>query len=47
MKIQYSICIIFVVGGSGFRGVELMTTLIMIGGIMPVLNSWSGYVVNK
>lgn len=47
VKIQYSICIIFVAGGSGFRGVELMTVLIMVGRIMPILNSWSRYVVNK
>lgn len=47
VKMQYSMCIIFVIRGSGFGGVELMTLVIIIGGIMPILNSWSGYVVNK
>lgn len=47
VKIQYSMCIIFVIGGSGFRGIELMVILVMIRGMIPILNSWSGYVVNK
>lgn len=39
VKIQYSMCMIFVVGGSRFGGVELMTIIIMVGGLIPVLNS--------
>lgn len=47
MKMQYSMCIIFVIGRSGFRGVELILLIVMMGRVVPVLNSWSGYVVNK
>lgn len=47
MKMQYSLCIIFVIGGTGFGGIEMMIILIIIRGIIPILNSWSRYVVNK
>jgi len=47
VKIRYSIYLIFALGGSGFRRVESITLLVMVGRMIPILNSWSGYVVNK
>jgi len=47
VKMKWSVCMIFVSGRSGFRGMEMVITLMMIGRVIPVLNSWSGYVVNK
>jgi len=47
IKMNYSIVMLIVLGGTGFRGVELILVLVMVRGLMPVVNSWSGYVVNK
>lgn len=47
MKIQYSICLIVVMRGTRFRRVDLMLVMVMIRSLIPIFNSWSGYVVNK
>lgn len=47
MKMQYSMSVIFVIRGSRFRGVEIMTLLIMVGRLLPVFNLWTSYVLNK
>jgi NADH:ubiquinone oxidoreductase subunit 5 (subunit L)/multisubunit Na+/H+ antiporter MnhA subunit len=47
IKINYSIIIIRVLGRTGFGGVELMLVLVILGRLIPIFNSWSGYVVNK
>lgn len=47
MKMNYSIIMLYILGGTGFRRVELMLVLIIIGRLMPIVSSWSGYVVNK
>jgi len=47
MKMNYSIVILVVLGRTGFRGVELIFVLVIARGLMPILNSWSRYVVNK
>lgn len=39
MKIQFSVSLIFIMRGSGFGGLELMTIIVMVGGLMPVTNS--------
>jgi len=39
IKINYSIVILTVLGGTGFRGVELILVLVMVRGLMPVVNS--------
>jgi len=39
MKINYSLLILMVMGGTGFRGVELMLVLIMVRRLIPVINS--------
>jgi len=47
MKINYSLLILMVMGGTGFRRMELMLVLIIVRRLMPIINSWSGYVINK
>lgn len=47
IKISYSLVMIMVLGRSGFGGVELVSILVIIRGLIPLFNSWSGYVVNK
>jgi len=47
IKINYSIVMLTVLGGTGFRGMELMLVLIIVRRLIPIVNSWSGYVVNK
>jgi len=47
MKMSYSIIMLIVIGGTRFRGVELVRILIITGGLLPIVNSWTGYVVNK
>jgi len=47
IKMNYSIVMLMVLGGTRFRRVELMLVLVMVRGLIPVVNSWSGYVVNK
>jgi len=39
MKMNYSIIMLIVLGGTGFRRVELILVLVMVGGLMPVVNS--------
>jgi len=39
MKINYSVVMLIVLGRTGFRGVESMFVLVMIGGLMPIVNS--------
>jgi len=39
MKINYSLLILMVIGGTGFRGVELMLVLIMVRRLIPIINS--------
>jgi len=39
MKINYSLLILMVMGGTGFRGVELMSVLIMVRRLIPIINS--------
>jgi len=39
IKINYSLLILMVMGGTGFRGVELILVLIMIRGLIPIINS--------
>jgi len=47
MKMNYSIILLGIIRGSGFGGMELLTLMVMLGGLIPVVNSWSRYVVNK
>jgi len=47
IKISYSVIILFALGGTGFGGVEFVLILIIVGGVIPIVNSWSRYVVNK
>jgi len=39
MKMNYSIVMLLVLGGTGFRRVELILVLVMARGLMPVVNS--------
>lgn len=39
IKIQFSMLLIFILGGSGFGGVELIIILIIVRGLIPVFNS--------
>jgi len=47
IKMSYSMVILMVLGRTGFSGVELIFILVIIRGLMSIVNSWSGYVVNK
>jgi len=39
MKINYSMMMLIVLGRTGFRGVELIFVLVIIGRLIPVVNS--------
>jgi len=39
IKMSYSIVMLLVLGGTGFRRVELTLMLVMVGGLIPVVNS--------
>jgi len=39
MKMNYSIAMLLVLGGTGFRRVELILVLVMVRGLIPVVNS--------
>jgi len=39
IKMNYSIVILIVLGGTGFRGMELMLVLVMVRRLMPIVNS--------
>jgi len=39
MKMNYSTVMLIVLGGTGFRRVELILTLVMIRGLIPIVNS--------
>jgi len=39
IKISYSTVMIFVLGGSGFGGVDMMTIVVIMGCIAPLFNS--------
>jgi NADH:ubiquinone oxidoreductase subunit 5 (subunit L)/multisubunit Na+/H+ antiporter MnhA subunit len=47
IKMNYSIVMLVVLGGTGFRRMELILVLVIVGGLIPIVNSWSGYVANK
>lgn len=47
IKMSYSMCVIFVIGGSGFRRVEIVIIIVMMGGLLPMFSSWARYVLNK
>lgn len=39
MKMNYSIVIMIILGRTGFRGVEFILVLVMLGRLIPVFNS--------
>jgi len=47
IKMNYSIVMLVVLGRTGFGRTELILLLIIVRRLMPIVNSWSGYVVNK
>jgi len=39
MKMNYSITMLLVLGGTGFRGMELILVLVIVRRLIPVVNS--------
>jgi len=39
MKMNYSVVILIVLGGTGFGGIELILVLVMVRRLMPIVNS--------
>jgi len=38
-KMSYSVVMLFILGGTGFGRVELILVLVIVGGLIPIVNS--------
>jgi len=47
IKMSYSLLLVIIMGRVRIRGIDVVPMFLILGGVMSVINSWSGYVVNK